>query len=114
MLRADGFLILLLPMCVGFLACGGSQTSPNAPSENAPVPAPSADALPSPSKGPAARPSLTAEACEASGGAVVGDIGDGAIHRPDYRCPSGAEPSGSIRAAEGGPIGVEGSVCCRK
>jgi len=55
---------------------------------------------------------LTAEACEAGGGAVVGDIGDGAIHRADYRCPSGAAPRGNIRAPEGGPIAVEGSVCC--
>jgi hypothetical protein len=61
-----------------------------------------------------ARPELTADACEKSGGVVVGDIGDGAIHRADYRCPSGAEPSGTIRAVEGGPIAVEGSVCCPK
>ena len=56
--------------------------------------------------------SLSAEACEASGGALVGDIGDGAIHRPEYRCPNGAKPTGSIRAAEGAAIAVEGSVCC--
>jgi len=55
---------------------------------------------------------LTAEACEAGGGAIVGDIGDGAIHRAEYRCPNGAKPSGSIRALGAGPIAVEGSVCC--
>jgi len=98
--------------CIGLFACGGSQSSPETPSEappsSEPAPAPSSAA------GEGARPQLTAEACEASGGGVVGDIGDGAIHRPDYRCPSGKEPSGSIRAPEGGPVAVEGSVCCPK
>lgn len=83
------------------LACGGQQPPPNAPSEPEPKPAPE-------------RPSLTAEACEAGGGVVVGDIGDGAIHRPEYRCANGASPTGSIHAAEGGPIAIEGSVCCPK
>ena len=32
--------------------------------------------------------------------------GDGAIHRPDYTCQSGAKPIGHIA------LGVEGSVCC--
>ncbi len=63
----------------------------------------------SPGAAPAA---LTAEACQASGGSVVGDIGDGAIHRPEYRCPSGAKPSGAIRQPEGGPVAIEGAVCC--
>jgi hypothetical protein len=67
---------------------------------------------PSSSEEGAARPTLTAQACEASGGVLVGDIGDGAIHRPEYRCPNGAKPSGSIGAAEGGPMAIEGSVCC--
>lgn len=91
------------------LACG-PQNPPAAPSE---APAAESPAEAPPGSGePPARPELTAEACEASGGAVVGDIGDGAIHRPDYRCPSGAAPSGVIRAPEGGPMGVEGAVCC--
>jgi hypothetical protein len=56
---------------------------------------------------------LTAEECEAKGGSVVGDIGDGATQRPDYVCPSGGAPMGNIKAPAGGPMGVEGSVCCR-
>ncbi|MET0794312.1 MAG: hypothetical protein ABW061_22510 [Polyangiaceae bacterium] len=94
----------------GLVACGGSQGSAQAPSEASPA----SSAEPSPSSGSDAptRPSLTAEACEASGGSVVGDIGDGAIHRPEYRCANGAKPSGSISAAPGGPIAIEGSVCC--
>lgn len=60
------------------------------------------------------RPGITAADCEAQGGTVVGDIGDGAIHKPDYVCPdSGAAPIGSIVADPDGPVSVEGSVCCK-
>lgn len=97
--------------CVGLFACGGSQSPTETPSEappaSEPVPAPS-------SASGGTRPQLTAEACEAGGGSVAFDIGDGAIHRPEYRCPSGAAPSGAIKAPEGGPVAVEGSVCCPK
>ena len=65
-----------------------------------------------PTDAPAERPALTSAECEAKGGTIVGDIGDGAIHRPDYRCEGGEPPLGSIKAAEGEPMGVEGSVCC--
>lgn len=58
------------------------------------------------------RPSLTSAECQEKGGTIVGDIGDGAIHRPDYVCESGQPPIGSIRSAEGEPVAVEGSVCC--
>lgn len=57
---------------------------------------------------------MTAAECEAQGGRVVGDIGDGAIHQPGYVCPdSGEPPLGSITPDAGGAIAVEGSVCCR-
>lgn len=62
----------------------------------------------------ATRPALTAEQCTAQQGTAVGDIGDGAIHRPDYMCPSGKAPLGNISAAPGGPVAVEGEVCCPK
>lgn len=52
------------------------------------------------------RPAITSEECEQQGGTVVGDIGDGATQRPDYVCPSGQPPIGSVA------LGVEGSVCC--
>jgi hypothetical protein len=58
------------------------------------------------------RESLTSAECQAKGGTVVGDIGDGAIHRPDYRCESGQPPLGTIQAEAGEPVAVEGSVCC--
>lgn len=65
-----------------------------------------------PSQETSDRPSLTGAECQEKGGTVVGDIGDGAIHRPDYVCESGQPPLGTIKAAEGEPVAVEGSVCC--
>jgi hypothetical protein len=60
------------------------------------------------------RGSFTPEQCAAAGGEVVGDIGDGAVRTPDYRCPkSGHRPIGTIVTEPGQPIGVEGAVCCR-
>lgn len=85
------FALLLLP------ACEKSQPGPQPPTP----------------EGGDAKAELTASACEDQGGTVVGDIGDGAVHRPDYVCESnGQPPIGTIVAEEGGPIGVEGSVCC--
>lgn len=49
---------------------------------------------------------MSQEDCAAKGGSLVGDIGNGAIHRPEYRCPSGSPPIGRVA------LGVEGSVCC--
>jgi len=103
--------LVLLVSCAGFVACGGSQTPLNEPT---PV---GAEVGKEPAAGAgegSARPSITAEACEGNGGSVVGDIGDGAIHRPDYRCVNGAKPTANIRSADGEPIAIEGSVCCPK
>src|SRR5690242_15352611 len=85
--------------------CGGTQSEPATPTGGAP-------SEPVAQPGPAtsgARPSMTAQDCEAAGGTVVGDIGDGAIHRPEYVCASGVAPTGSISAPEGAPMAVEGS-----
>jgi hypothetical protein len=100
---------LVIASCV-LTACGGSKEPSAAPTDpEAPTEASAEQGSQAP-----ARVELSAEECEAGGGLVVGDIGDGAIHRPDYRCPSGVEPSGTVRAPEGGPMAVEGSVCCPK
>jgi hypothetical protein len=80
--------------------CGASQQPPQSPPTGAPV------------KATPEQKTLTQEQCEAQAGRVVGDIGDGAIHRPDYVCPSGKPPLGHITPPAGGPIPVEGSVCC--
>ena len=87
------------------LAAACSKASTNPP-PSAPEPA-------APDAGSERTP-MTAAACEKEGGKVVGDIGDGAIHRPDYRCPdSGQPPIGSIVAEPGGPTAIEGAVCCK-
>jgi hypothetical protein len=98
---------ITLALVASLAGCASTQ-SPAAP---APTSA-TAETGAEPPASSAERPPLTAEDCTAQGGTVVGDIGDGAIHRPDYRCPSGAEPSGTITSSGGGPISVEGSVCC--
>lgn len=88
-------------------ACAKSPTTPPAS-----TPEPTGEAAPDDAG--ADRPELTAASCEEQGGKVVGDIGDGAIHRPEYRCAdSGEAPIGSIVADPGGPMGVEGAVCCK-
>jgi hypothetical protein len=88
-----------------FAACG----SKSSPAPETPTTTPDAAA-------PSARPSISTADCEAQGGEVVGDIGDGAVHRSDYVCASGGPPIGSIanNAAAGEPVAVEGSVCCKK
>jgi len=50
------------------------------------------------------RLSLTPEQCQELGGFVVGDIGDGAIFTPEFRCESGLPPIANIGFAEGIPL----------
>jgi hypothetical protein len=84
---------------VALAGCATSQPPAQAPPTHDPVNAPE-------------RKALTQEQCEAQAGQVVGDIGDGATHRPDYLCPSGKPPRGDIVSPAGGPVATEGSVCC--
>lgn len=99
---------LLVGLGLVIAACGGGQ-APATSSSSSYTPPPEASGSPS---APAADAPLTAARCQAAGGKVVGDIGNGAIHRPDYRCESGKAPLGSIVAETGQPVGIEGSVCC--
>ena len=80
--------------------CGSSPPPPQSPPTGVP-----GNAVPG-------RTALPQAACEAQGGTVVGDIGDGATQRPDYVCPSGKPPLGNIAAPAGGPMPIEGAVCC--
>lgn len=96
--------MMSLVIAAALAGCGGSKTPAPEPPDGDPKAAPSG----------APKAALTQEACEAQGGEVVGDIGDGATHRPDYVCPSGRPPLGSISPPEGGPVAIEGSVCCPK
>jgi hypothetical protein len=86
-------------------ACTSTPSADNTPPDTTAVPT----ASDAPSAGPTehgARREMTQEDCTAKGGTLVGDIGNGATHRPDFRCPSGSPPIGNV------PLGVEGSVCC--
>jgi hypothetical protein len=103
----------LAPFLLPVLLSGCSPTPPSTPPDQVPpAPQPGAEDASAPSGG--TRPSLSAEECAARGGVVVGDIGDGATHRPDYVCPSGGAPLGNVKPPAGGPVAIEGSVCCPK
>ncbi len=107
---------IAIVLAAALVAAACSKKNPDA--EPTTTPEPTGDAT---TDGPPAddgnheeRPGLTAAACEAQGGKVIGDIGDGAIHKPDYRCPdSGEPPLGNVTAEPGGPVAIEGSVCCK-
>lgn len=58
------------------------------------------------------RPRLSRAECLAKGGHIVGDIGDGATHQPDYVCMNGQPPIATIKPAPNEPIAIEGEVCC--
>lgn len=103
-------LVVSLAIGSGIVGCGGSTPPAQQPPAE-PTPAGS-EPLPGAGDEPTKRASISAQQCEANGGSVVGDIGDGAIHRPDYRCANGAKPTANISAPEGGPIAIEGSICC--
>jgi hypothetical protein len=87
-------------IAVVLAGCGPSQPPPKSPPTGDP-----AEHVPE-------REALTQEECEAQSGIVIGDIGDGATQRPDYVCPSGRPPLGNITPPAGGPIPIEGAVCC--
>lgn len=65
-----------------------------------------------PGLGPKHSIQMNAKECSDAGGKVIGDIGDGRIHRPDYVCGNGDFPLGAIVPEQGEPIPSEGAVCC--
>lgn len=91
---------------LSLLLVGCSKKTGEEPESSTPI------TVPTPAEDEPKGSSLSRAECEAKGAKVVGDIGDGAIHRPDYVCESGKPPLGSIRPAEGEPIATEGEVCC--
>ncbi len=99
-------LVPFLLVALAAFGCGPKDAPPTTTPTDDPAPAADDGEPGLPDTQTADRPTMTAEQCEADGGSVVGDIGDGAIHRPEYRCENGEEPVGRIEQ------GVEGSVCC--
>ena len=87
-------------LAVVLAGCGASQ------------PPPQGTPAGEPANGAPERKAIAQQDCEAQGGTVVGDIGDGATHRPGYVCPSGKPPLGDIAQPPGGPVAIEGAVCC--
>eukprot|EP00529_Nitzschia_sp_RCC80_P033459 CAMPEP_0113463594 /NCGR_PEP_ID=MMETSP0014_2-20120614/12737_1 /TAXON_ID=2857 /ORGANISM="Nitzschia sp." /LENGTH=207 /DNA_ID=CAMNT_0000355591 /DNA_START=735 /DNA_END=1358 /DNA_ORIENTATION=+ /assembly_acc=CAM_ASM_000159 len=57
---------------------------------------------------------ITRQECtDTFGGTIVGDIGNGAIFSPNYRCEQSNEPPIDVVVpVEGEPIASEGEVCC--
>ncbi len=102
---------LSLMTMIGLLTTGCANKTAGDPKGDA-VPPSDPPASEQPASTDAERPPLTTAECEAKSGRVVGDIGDGAIHRPDYTCEGGQKPIGSIKPGEGEPVAIEGSVCC--
>jgi len=94
------------------LVCWMGCSSPPAAAPRAPAPAPTENQATENDPKETGRQELTSEQCQAQGGDVVGDIGDGATRRPDYVCPGGKPPTGNIAAPQSGPMPVEGAVCC--
>lgn len=58
------------------------------------------------------RPLMTRAECTTNGGVIIGDIGDGATQKEDYRCESGKPPVANITYLEGEPVAADGEVCC--
>lgn len=108
-------LVSLASLLFALSACSAPPKDTTDPESTADteVGEPTAGAEPELSETPTPTAGLSAQDCEAQSGSVVGDIGDGAIHKPDYVCPTtGLPPLGPIVPADGEPIATEGAVCC--
>ena len=116
-MRSDGtirfFAVVLLGIVFITSACSrriGSDQQPGPP-----VPSRVAgeeDKLRLPMQPDADRPLLTMAQCAEMGALIVGDPGDGRVHRPDYVCEGGVPPLGTIQFEARESISIEGSVCC--
>ena len=101
-------------LALGLVLLAACSKTPATQPTTTPDPTGDPTGEPTPANTGGDRPQITAAACEEQGGKVVGDIGDGAIHRPEYVCPdSGTPPIGTITADPGAPQAIEGSVCCK-
>lgn len=59
------------------------------------------------------RPTFSRQECLDAAGVIVGDIGEGAIHRDDYLCELTQQPPiADIVPIQGEQVAIEGEVCC--
>ncbi len=89
--------LVALSLALSAAACGGSSKPEPVPPDNTGSGEP-ADPDPTPEE-PA---TVTAQECEASGGTVAWDIGDGSV-----QCPAGTVESSKVSG------GVEAGLCCQ-
>ncbi|MFK7997030.1 MAG: hypothetical protein AB8B87_23040 [Granulosicoccus sp.] len=71
-----------------------------------------ADSIELPQALPTLSLEMSREECTSMGGIVIGDIGNGAIFKPEYRCESGLSPIARVTALDDEPIATDGEVCC--
>ena len=89
--------IASLALAVALAACGGKSNPEPTPTDNTTTDVPN-DTPADPTGEPAA---VTPEECEASGGQVAWDIGDGSV-----QCPAGTYETSKVSG------GVEAGLCC--
>jgi hypothetical protein len=80
---------IILTLTLFLAACGGSKPGPSTPEPD------------TTGETPATGDMMTPDECEAAGGHVVGDIGDGSV-----ACPDGEVHAGDVSG------GVEQQLCC--
>jgi hypothetical protein len=90
---AHALLAAALVVASTLAGCGGSRSSDGETPRTETAP----EAVP---PGPSSEP-ITREACEAQGGRIAGDIGDGKV-----KCNEGEKEVGRVQ------LGIEGSLCC--
>lgn len=87
---------LLITLALALAACGGKSNPAPAPDDTTAEPGDDTTGDPTSEL-------MTPEECEADGGQVVGDIGDGSV-----QCPEGFDATGNVSG------GVEASLCCHE
>jgi hypothetical protein len=89
---AHAVLVTALAAASTLAGCGGSRSSDGETPKTETAP----EATPPGSSEP-----ITQEACQAQGGRIAGDIGDGKV-----KCNEGEKEVGRVQ------LGIEGSLCC--
>jgi hypothetical protein len=89
---AHALLVTALAAASTLAGCGGSRSSDGETPKTETAPEATPPGSPEP---------ITQEACQAQGGRIAGDIGDGKV-----KCNEGEKEVGRVQ------LGIEGSLCC--